>query len=69
MSDKTTTSTVIAALAIMFGFGFLFFLIPTVTLWLANHYSVWVAAVFDTLAVLAFFVVFWLRARYQRRER
>jgi len=40
---------------------------PKITLWLAEHYSVWVAAVFDVVAVLAFFLIFWLRARYQRR--
>ncbi|MES5099359.1 hypothetical protein ABUK73_14110 [Agrobacterium sp. BA1120] len=65
----TNKSAAIAAIAIILGFGLLFFILPTVTLWLANHYSVWVAAVFDAIAVLAFFLIFWLRARYQRRHR
>jgi len=65
----TTRSTALAALAIVLGFGLLFFILPTVTLWLANHYSVWVASIFDAIAVLGFFLIFWLRARYQRRNR
>jgi len=67
MSGKDTTSAAIAAIVIVLGFGFLFYIIPTVTLWLANTYSVWLAAAFDVAAVLAFFLVFWLRARHQRR--
>ncbi|MBB3946173.1 hypothetical protein GGQ73_002119 [Rhizobium skierniewicense] len=62
-------SAAIAAIAIVLGFGLLFYLMPTITLWLADRYSVWVAAIFDTVAVLAFFLIFWLRARYQRRNR
>lgn len=64
-----SASAAIAAIAIVLGFGFLFYVMPTITLWLAMHYSVWVAAAFDTVAVLAFFLIFWLRARYQRRGR
>lgn len=67
MTGKST-SAALAAVAIVLGFGFLFYIMPTVTLWLAEHYSVWVAAAFDTVAVLAFFLIFWLRARYQRRN-
>jgi ABC-type transport system involved in multi-copper enzyme maturation permease subunit len=68
MTANSNKSAMFAALAILLGFGLLFFIMPTITLWLAEHYSVWVAAVFDTLAVLAFFLVFWLRARYQRKH-
>ena len=67
MSGKDTKSAVIAAIAILLGFGILFYIVPSVTLWLANTYSVWLAAAFDVAAVLAFFLVFWLRARHQRR--
>ncbi|KQO75781.1 hypothetical protein [Rhizobium sp. Leaf262] len=66
MTGKSSSSA-IAAAAILIGFGLLFFIMPKITLWLAEHYSVWVAAVFDVVAVLAFFLIFWLRARYQRR--
>ncbi|KAA3512993.1 hypothetical protein RMS29_011935 [Agrobacterium rosae] len=69
MTGKTSSSAIIAAIAILLGFGVLFYIMPTITLWLANHYSVWAAAAFDTVAVLAFFLIFWLRARYQRRHR
>ncbi|GAK68726.1 hypothetical protein [Agrobacterium rubi] len=68
MTGKST-SAALAAIAIILGFGLLFYIMPTITLWLAEHYSVWVAAIFDTVAVLAFFLIFWLRARYQRRGR
>ena len=68
MTGKSNSASAIAAIAILLGFGLLFFIMPTITLWLAEHYSVWVAAVFDVVAVLAFFLVFWLRARYQRRN-
>jgi len=67
MSGRDTKSAVIAAIAILLGFGVLFYIVPSVTLWLANTYSVWLAAAFDVAAVLAFFLVFWLRARHQRR--
>lgn len=64
----TTKSAALAALAIILGFGLLFYIMPIVTLWLANNYSVWLAVAFDIVAVLAFFMVFWLRARHQRRN-
>jgi hypothetical protein len=68
MTGKNNSSAIIAAIAILVGFGLLFYILPTITLWLANHYSVWAAAAFDLVAVLAFFFIFWLRARYQRRN-
>ncbi len=67
MIGKDAKSAALAALAIILGFGLLFYIMPIVTLWLADHYSVWLAVAFDVVAVLAFFLVFWLRARHQRR--
>lgn len=58
-------SPAIAAAIIMLSVGLLFFLMPRIMLWLGD-YSPWLAAAFGTLAVLAFFLIFWLRARYQR---
>ncbi len=58
-------SPAIAAAVIMAGAACVFFLMPKIMLWL-GEYSPWLAAAFATLAVLAFFLVFWLRARYQR---
>ncbi|MDO1581913.1 hypothetical protein [Rhizobium oryzicola] len=57
----------IAAAIIMAGFMVLFFVMPGIMLWLAK-FSPWLAAAFGALAVLAFFMVFWLRARYQKRR-
>ncbi len=55
----------IAAACIMFGFAFLGYLLPPIMLWL-GEYSLVAAAVFAVLFVLAFFGVFWLRARSQK---
>ncbi len=61
-------SPAFAAAIIMLAVGLLFFVMPKIMLWLGD-YSPWLAAVFGTLAVLAFFMIFWLRARYQRNRR
>jgi hypothetical protein len=58
-------SPMIAAGAIILGFGLLFYIMPKIMIWLAG-YSVWLAATFGMLGVLSFFLIFWLRARYQR---
>ncbi len=60
-------SPALAAGIIMLSVGLLFFLMPKIMLWLGD-YSPWLAAVFGTLAVLASFLIFWLRARYQRNK-
>ncbi|KKX30541.1 hypothetical protein [Rhizobium sp. LC145] len=63
MTEKR--SPAIAAAIILAGFLILFFAMPPIMLWLAE-FSPWLAAAFGIAAVLAFFLVFWLRARYQR---
>lgn len=55
----------IAAACIMFGFAFFGYLLPPIMLWL-GEYSLVAAAGFAVLFVLAFFGVFWLRARSQK---
>jgi hypothetical protein len=60
-------SPAIAAAVIFVGVGLLFFVMPTIMIWLAQ-FSPWLAAAFGTLAVLSFFLLFWLRARYQRKH-
>jgi len=60
-------SSYIAAALIILGVGVVFFLMPGIMLWL-GQFSPWLAAVFGTLAVLAFFLLFWLRGRYQRNR-
>lgn len=67
MSEQNQKSPALAAIVIILTVGLLFYIMPKVMLWLAN-YSVWLAAAFGAIAVLAFFAIFWLRSRYQRRD-
>lgn len=55
----------LAAACIMGGFAFMAYLMPPIMLWL-GEYSLFAAASFAVLFVLAFFAVFWLRARSQK---
>ncbi|KAA1232995.1 hypothetical protein [Agrobacterium tumefaciens] len=64
-SGKKDRSPAIAAALIIVGFGLVFFVMPKIMLWLGD-YSPWLAAAFGAVAVLCFFLLFWLRARYQR---
>ena len=66
-NNSTPKSQAIAAAVILGGFGLLFFLMPNIMLWIGD-YSPAIAAIFGILCVLAFFLVFWLRARQQRKE-
>ncbi|WP_313612087.1 hypothetical protein [Agrobacterium sp.] len=61
------SSPVFAAAVIFVGVALLFFVMPNIMLWLAD-YSPWLAAGFGALAVLSFFFLFWLRARYQQQK-
>ncbi|WP_313611203.1 hypothetical protein [Rhizobium sp.] len=65
--QKKDGSPAVAAVLIIIGFGLVFYVMPKIMLWLGN-YSPWLAAAFGTVAVLCFFLLFWLRARYQRRH-
>lgn len=64
---KKDWSPALAAALIIVGFGLVFFVMPKIMLWLGD-YSPWLAAAFGSVAVLCFFLLFWLRARYQRRR-
>ncbi|TPJ44234.1 hypothetical protein FJ492_13145 [Mesorhizobium sp. B2-5-4] len=68
MMDRDTRNAAIAAVWIMLLFGIAAFYLPTVMLALGN-YSTVLAGIFGTAFVLAFFLVFWLRARSQRKNR
>lgn len=68
MSGGNKRGPIIAAGAILLGFLALFFVMPPIMIWLAERFSPYVAAVFAVLAVLSFFLVFWLRARHQRKR-
>ncbi|RCS23939.1 hypothetical protein DUT91_11830 [Phyllobacterium salinisoli] len=67
MQDPKTRNAAIAAVAILLGFGALWLLMPRIMLALGAE-SPLLAGVFAVLFVLAFFGVFWLRARQQRRK-
>lgn len=60
-------SSAIAAAIILVAAGLVIYFMPTIVLWLGN-YSPYLATAVGICLVLAFFVVFWLRARYQRSK-
>jgi len=66
-SEKKDRSPAIAAAIILLVVGVGFYILPSIMLWLGN-FSPWLAAAFGTLFVLGFFLIFWLRARHQRRR-
>lgn len=61
-------SSAIAAAVILIGVGLLLFVMPKIVMWIAQ-FSTILAAAFGSLVVLSFFVIFWFRARYQRRHK
>ncbi|WP_367718119.1 hypothetical protein AB2N04_07775 [Nitratireductor sp. GISD-1A_MAKvit] len=65
MSDNRKAA--LAAAIILIGFGVVAFLMPHLMLAI-GAYSPWAAGFFAALFVLAFFGVFWLRARAQKRR-
>lgn len=60
-------SAALAALFILLGTGVVFYFLPRMMVALGNV-SPWLAGAFGALLVLGFFLVFWLRARYQRKR-
>jgi len=60
-------SSAIAAAMIILGVGIMLFVLPKIVLWIGD-YSPVLAAVLGSLVILSFFLIFWLRARYQRRR-
>lgn len=66
--ERKGRSPALAALFILLGTGVVFYFLPRVMIALGDV-SPWLAGVFGTLLVLGFFLLFWLRARYQRSRR
>ena len=60
-------SQAIAAAIILAAAGLVLYFMPTIVLGL-GRYSPYLAAGVGACLILAFFVVFWLRARHQRRR-
>jgi hypothetical protein len=69
LTDKKsdTRSAAIAAGIILVAATVALYLMPNVIVWLGSI-SPWLGTSFGVLVILAFFLVFWLRARYQRRN-
>ena len=68
MTEKTENrSAFIAAGVIMLGVASSYFFMPPLLTWLADI-SVWLSYSVAVLFVLAFFGIFWLRSRYQKRR-
>ena len=65
--DKKGRSTAIAAILILLGTGVVFYFVPRIMIALGNL-SPWLAGAFGAAMVLCFFLLFWLRARYQRKH-
>ena len=63
--QKGSRSAAIAAAVILLVTGLAFFVLPDVMIALGNI-SPWLAAAVGAALVLAFFLLFWIRARYQR---
>lgn len=57
-----------AAAIILFGAGLVIYFLPSIVLWIGNYSPVLGALVGGAL-LLSFFLIFWLRARHQRRRR
>jgi hypothetical protein len=60
-------SPAIAAAIILVCAGLVIYLLPSIVLWIGN-YSPVLAIIVGVCLLMAFFGVFWLRARYQRRR-
>ncbi|MDQ6433692.1 hypothetical protein RB623_06465 [Mesorhizobium sp. LHD-90] len=65
--DADNRNAAIAALVIVLAFGLGAFYLPTIMLAIGG-YSPVIAGIFAVLFVAAFFLVFWLRGRRQRRR-
>lgn len=66
--DTRTRNAAIAALVILFGFGIAAYYLPKLIVYVGER-SPAAAGGIAVLFVLAFFLVFWLRARSQGRNR
>jgi hypothetical protein len=66
--DRNNRNALIAAACIMLGFGIAAFYLPSVML-AVGEVSTVAAGVVGVLFVAAFFLIFWLRGRSQRKSR
>lgn len=66
MSENNNRSSAIAAAIILAVAGIAFYIMPKIVLWIGNFSPV-LAVIVGTLFVVGFFLVFWVRSRYQKR--
>lgn len=67
--NAETRNAALAAALIMLGAGILFYVAPTIVIWVAERTSMWGGVAVAFAMILGFFGIFWLRGRYQRRDR
>lgn len=60
-------SSAIAAAVILIGIGSVIYFLPTIVLWIGN-YSPALGFAVGAALLMGFFLIFWLRARYQRNR-
>ena len=66
--NQESRSQAIAAAIILLGAGLVLYFLPTIVLWIGN-FSPTLAIFVGVCLIMAFFAVFWLRARYQRSRK
>ncbi|WP_429813110.1 hypothetical protein [Ensifer sp. B1-9] len=66
MQNKEKSPAIAAAIILVVA-GLGFFVLPSIMLKLGDI-SPWLAVAFGVIFVLGFFLLFWLRARYQRKR-
>ncbi|MBD9509827.1 hypothetical protein IB265_23930 [Ensifer sp. ENS10] len=66
MQNKEKSPAIAAAIILVVA-GLGFFVLPSIMLKLGDI-SPWLAAAFGVIFVLGFYLLFWLRARYQRKR-
>lgn len=66
-NKNETRNAAIAAALIMLVFGVLFYFMPVIML-AVGPYSHVLAALIAIIFIMAFFIVFWLRARSQKKR-
>ena len=67
MVEPKKNNPAIAAAVILIGFGVLAYFVPSIMLALGERSQI-VAVIFPIVFVMAFFAVFWLRSKRQKKD-
>ncbi|MBO3762048.1 hypothetical protein J5J10_20625 [Ciceribacter sp. L1K23] len=65
-TSNNNRSSAIAAAIIILVVGVVFYFLPSLVLWIGD-YSPALAVAVGALGVMAFFMIFWVRSRFQKR--